>query len=147
MKNKIDIRKIDQLTLVKNALTANPILLDKISESCNVPKEQVDELLLEVMRFLSLIAHTTEKLTPSIIVDFAWHELILCTRHYHQLCENTFGRYIHHHPGGMEKENKAQYARTLSLYQTYFGNLPEQYWLGINHQTMADASDCGSCSS
>jgi hypothetical protein len=35
---------------------------------------------------------------PSKVVDDAWHELILMTRHYDAFCQSAFGRYLHHTP-------------------------------------------------
>lgn len=35
---------------------------------------------------------------PSRAVDDAWHELILFTRSYVDLCRGAFGRYLHHAP-------------------------------------------------
>lgn len=35
---------------------------------------------------------------PSQVVDDAWHEFILFTRHYDQFCRAAFGRFLHHTP-------------------------------------------------
>lgn len=35
---------------------------------------------------------------PSQVVDVAWHEFILFTRHYHYFCNKALGRYLHHTP-------------------------------------------------
>ena len=35
---------------------------------------------------------------PSRIVDLAWHEFILCTKHYQTFCRRAFGRFLHHTP-------------------------------------------------
>jgi hypothetical protein len=37
---------------------------------------------------------------PSHAVDEAWHGLILCTARYAQLCDEAYGRFLHHHPEG-----------------------------------------------
>lgn len=37
---------------------------------------------------------------PSLTVDWAWHEFILCTRSYHRFCQRAFGQYLHHTPAG-----------------------------------------------
>lgn len=132
--------------LAAEALSDNPVLVDKISRACDVPASEVADLLTEVMLFLTLIATENQKLSPSLIVDYAWHELILCTRYYHQLCEENFGRYIHHHPGGEESENIKQFNNTLKLYRQHFGKLPSRYWGTMPEEDFADA-DCGPCSS
>ena len=35
---------------------------------------------------------------PSQVVDVAWHEFIVFTRHYQTFCERTIGRFLHHTP-------------------------------------------------
>jgi len=35
---------------------------------------------------------------PSQVVDDAWHEFILFTRHYDKFCRAAFGRFLHHTP-------------------------------------------------
>jgi hypothetical protein len=35
---------------------------------------------------------------PSQLVDEAWHEFILDSRHYTEFCERAFGEYLHHTP-------------------------------------------------
>ena len=35
---------------------------------------------------------------PSQVVDDAWHEFILFTRHYARFCRGAFGRFLHHTP-------------------------------------------------
>lgn len=132
--------------LAREALSNNPVLYDKISRACGVTKSEVEGLLTEVMIFLTLIGRENQKLSPSLIVDYAWHELILCTRFYQQLCEENFGRYIHHHPGGEDSENEKQFNHTLKLYRQHFGKPPSRYWGTMPEEGSADA-DCGPCSS
>jgi hypothetical protein len=35
---------------------------------------------------------------PSQVVDVAWHEFILFTRHYDAFCRSALGRFLHHTP-------------------------------------------------
>jgi len=35
---------------------------------------------------------------PSQVVDDAWHEFILFTRHYQEFCQRGLGRFLHHTP-------------------------------------------------
>ncbi len=53
---------------------------------------------------------------PSRAVDAAWHESILMTREYHALCEQAFGRYLHHEPEStMLSSMDDALARTLAV--------------------------------
>lgn len=146
MKTATPLLDITPKQLANDALTEIPALSEKISKACDIPQQEVPELLNEVMCFLGLIGKLNKKLTPSLIVDLAWHELILCTRYYHQLCETQFGRYIHHHPGGEEKENQEQFLNTIKLYTEHFGKPASKYW-GNLVDNIPTSSDCGPCSS
>lgn len=109
-------------------LDNNPLLIQKVSISCNVDDKSAKSYLIECLKFLHLIGVKKQKLTPSLKVDLAWHEFILFTRTYHQFCSTEFGRYIHHQPGGDEKQNRHQFKNTLMLYALTFGTPPIDIW-------------------
>ncbi len=130
---------LDHAALTLELLQKQPVLGDKISSGTHVQSREVPRLLTEVLRFLHLVAASDQVLTPSHLVDLAWHEFILCTRTYSAFCRRHFGRMIHHQPGGMDEENNSQFDQTLALYQRYFGPPPAAYWL--------PGADCGACRS
>lgn len=138
-----DLATVDFDLLAGEVLQEVPVLTDKIEKGAGVKKAEVQPLLVEVLRFLFLIGTTNQKLTPSHVVDMAWHELILCTRLYHRFCEEHFKRFIHHHPGGKESSNQEQFQLTHKLYRELIGVPPEQFW-GKN-PTADNRSDCGAC--
>ncbi len=138
-----DLATINFDLLAGELLQAVPALADKVEKGAAVKKAEVKALLVEVLRFLFLISASNQKLTPSHVVDMAWHEFILCTRLYHSFCDEHFQRYIHHHPGGKEKSNHEQFQLTHKLYRELIGIPPEQFW-GKN--PVADVqSNCGVC--
>lgn len=124
-------------------LATRPILADKIARALDCDDLSAREALIEVIRFLQLVAQSESPLTPSHKVDLAWHEFILCTRAYHGFCQETFGEYIHHTPGGSRGENHSQYRRTLEAYAATYGPPSIRYW--DNPDLGPAASDCGSC--
>ena len=130
--------------LAKSLLKHNPVMLTKIAKACAVDLDKVPAILGEVLKYLWLIGKHNQKLTPSLLVDNAWHEFILFTRLYHSFCDKHFGRYIHHSPGGKEQENHRNYNRTIQLYILHFGRPPEVYWGHLATDKWQDA-DCGSC--
>ncbi len=138
--NQETLQKIDFEELSQKVINDNPILISKITTSTKLNENKVIPLLSETLKFLFLIEYSQRILTPSHPVDLAWHELILCTRYYMQFCEENFVRYIHHHPGGLEEENKRRFQDTLQLYAEVFGSVPSEFWI-------TDMSDdmCGSC--
>ena len=53
------------------------------------------------LRDYFLACHNAENLMvsmPSRVVDDAWHEFILCSRHYKNFCKKAFNRFLHHTP-------------------------------------------------
>lgn len=104
-----------------------------------------ERLLAEVIRFLDLCADSEESLTPSPRIDDAWHEFVLCTRHYAEFCREHFGRFVHHDPGGTVQDNRRQFRRTLRAYAQRFGPPDPTYW-GQAARELPTA-DCGNCES
>ncbi|MEM7246809.1 MAG: hypothetical protein AAF533_15765 [Acidobacteriota bacterium] len=119
-------------------LLANATLVAKLQSQCELEPAEVEPALRALMRFLLLVAESDERLTPSLRVDLAWHELILFTRFYHGFCERHFGRFLHHHPGGDEGDNHRRFALTLSRHRERFGTPDPRFW-------GCDDADCGPC--
>ena len=92
----------DHRRLADEVLAENPILVSKITAACGIEHDAVPAALTEVIRFLDLIVLSGDTLSPSISVDLAWHEFILCTRAYAAFCQQHFGRMMHHDPGGSD---------------------------------------------
>ncbi|MEE3371137.1 MAG: hypothetical protein VX346_17525 [Planctomycetota bacterium] len=124
--------------LAEELLATFPTLGDKIATALNYPPVETHHVLCEVLRFLLLSCEHGRPLTPSHVVDLAWHEWILFTRAYTEFCQTQFGRYIHHTPGGESEDNLNRYQLTLQLYETRFGPPNTTYWPPIS-------SDCGAC--
>lgn len=122
-------------------LAAHPVLSEKISRALDIPPTESTAALTEVIRFMQLVSLSETPLTPSHKVDLAWHEFILFTRAYSGFCQEEFGEYIHHTPGGSRDGNNLQYRQTLSDYNKTFGPLSISYWDNPNLGT----ADCGAC--
>lgn len=124
----------------------NPIIIEKIVKACSLNETEAKEALIEALKYLDLVFYTEQVLTPAIIVDYAWHEFILCTRSYAAFCEEKFGKFIHHHPGGRTKQTILQFHRTIKYYILYIGEPNSNYW-GQDAANEWEDSRCGSCSS
>lgn len=127
--------------LAQEILRENPVLTGKICQSAEVEFVDIPPLITETVRFLNLIAFSGTQLTPSIKIDFAWHEFILCTQYYQTWCEEHWHRFIHHHPGGDPHQHQRNFKTTIKLYRKYFGEVPVKYWGELG------GADCGSCNS
>lgn len=123
---------------------AEPLLLDKvrIALACDTPHAQA--LLVETLRFLHLVAYHRQKLTPSLPVDLTWHEFILFTRYYATFCQEKFGRFIHHGPGGRADENRRNFEKTIRYYRQAWGTPPADVW-GEAAVMLSEEPPCGSC--
>ena len=132
-------------TDARTLLQDNDVLFEKLQKNAGIDPVHAEMAMTEVLRFLSLIADSKgETLTPSILVDDAWHEFILCTRAYCDYCRERFGRYMHHHPGGKSAKHAEQFARTLELYTERHGTPSPRFWDSRFH-SKGDEADCGSC--
>lgn len=82
----------------------------------------------EYRRFLYLTQVSDRQVTPSQIVDAAWHMHLTFTRDYWEdLCPNVIGKAVHHQPCAGEEEMpryRNQYAATKALYEAEFGMEP-----------------------
>lgn len=133
--------KLNDAIIAEQVLWENEILSEKIMAALACCREDATKALREVLRFLFLVARRDAgRLTPSHRVDLAWHEFILCTKAYREVCDKLFGRYIDHHPGGSHELNRRQYQETLRCYERTFGSPDPGYWGDKN----ADL-DCGAC--
>ena len=130
-------------SIAAEILEKNPVLGMKIARALAIEPDLSTSALQEVVKFLYLIAYFEKKLTPSEPVDKAWHEFILSTREYARFCEEHFGRFIHHSPGGDESVNRRQYRQTIALYHLNFGVSPDLFW----KVTSISGSMCGNCQS
>jgi len=117
------------------------LLITKIKESLQVDSDVARRALVEVLKFMELVASHDSQLTPSKIVDKAWHEFILFTKAYANYCELHFKRFIHHSPSGDDQANKNQFKRTMFSYYEKFGAPDAQFW-GNQHVDFTPA-DCG----
>lgn len=88
----------------------------------------------EYRRFLYLAARAGHKVTPSTVIDEAWHLHLLYTESYwDDLCATVLERPLHHGPtkGGAAEEEKFRdwYQRTLASYRETFGEeAPADIW-------------------
>lgn len=119
-----------------------PLLKDKLEPICEQYAIDSTLLITEMIKFLNLIHISKQRLSPSYIVDLAWHEFILFTRYYHEFCQQYYGRYIHHTPS--KSENPNIYKKTIQHYIVNYNEPPESIW-GQAALEEWETSNCGSC--
>jgi len=94
---------------------------------------EAERVIEEYRRFCFLAATAPHPVTPSEMVDQAWHLHLCYSRDYWQVfCPEVLGRELHHGPtrGGAAERDKhyEQYAMTLKTYEKTFGPAPEDIW-------------------
>lgn len=93
--------------------------------------EAADELEGEYKRFLVLVAESGQRLPVSRPVDTFWHEHVLFTNDYRNLCD-AVGVQLHHWPTRDEEETQdlvPLYDGTLlPLYAATFGEPNQAFW-------------------
>lgn len=87
--------------------------------------------LLEYKKFIYLAATAGEMVSPSEIVDVVWHQHLIFTKSYAELCAIA-GKNIQHIPSTHSKEDNVRLrqarVRTRQLYNDAFGEQPKEIW-------------------
>lgn len=89
-----------------------PSLADKIiAKYPHLTAAQADYVITALKEYFQ-VCHKAGKRNvsmPSQVVDVAWHEFILFTRHYHYFCDKALGRFLHHTPAeAMKSQTMAE---------------------------------------
>ncbi len=105
----------------------------KLAEDQRWTSAYTERVIEEYRRFLYLTQVSAAPVTPSIVVDHAWHMHLNFTRSYwDDLCGDILGAPLHHDPCAGDDEMPLygrQYEATLRLYQAEFGaGAPEDIW-------------------
>lgn len=89
------------------------------------------QAILEYKKFMYLAAVSDMMVSPSEIVDTAWHQHLIFTKSYSEFC-TILGKQIQHIPSTHNKEDfqkfKLAKERTTKLYETHFGKQPKSIW-------------------
>ena len=115
-------------------------LLDVLCVKLSFEEEHGKKMLIELSRFLTLKALDLDldatSLSPSGLVDQAWHEFMLLPKIYYQFCDKILPsqvkvpRLIDHNPLGADDDDREdRYKRTLRRYRKAFGiEPPPLFW-------------------
>jgi hypothetical protein len=104
------------------------LLIPRIESEHNYSRGYATGALREAKRMLYLSNVSGEVVSPSEMIDPAWHEMLMFTRFYQDF-SNFIGGFIHHDPTPGIPDGGAAYERTKALYAKHFGVQPDpQYW-------------------
>ncbi|MBB5866622.1 hypothetical protein F4553_008092 [Allocatelliglobosispora scoriae] len=82
-------------------------------------------------------------LTPSVMVDLGWHNLILHTEMYAAFCDAVAGRFIHHYPYDGGQNDPSVLDRTKNLITAAGYTIDEPLW-ALNAADCGNDAPCGS---
>lgn len=90
-----------------------------------------EQAILEYKKFMYLAATSDFMVSPSKIVDTVWHQHLIFTQSYQDLC-NLIGKQVQHIPSTRNKEDFEKFTqakeRTGKLYLNLFGEAPKGVW-------------------
>ncbi|UGY92258.1 glycine-rich domain-containing protein [Streptomyces gobiensis] len=132
----------DARTLISAGLRAT--LVANMRENFpKLTKERAERGVGQMLAFVAASACTAEPLSPSPLVDDFWHAFLLHTKAYQDFCERTFGTFVHHQPGFLDKEKhgggKALRARTVDAIGAAGFLVDLEFWPEL------ETADCSQC--
>lgn len=106
-----------------------------IKHATGLSKSKSKRLLSDLTRFLRVCSLSTEKLTPSISIDLAWHALLAVPECYQKLTDKL-GCRINHVPCEDMLANRERFIAAKNLVKERYGRLSANWKL---------ASTCADC--
>jgi hypothetical protein len=138
-------------------ITTMPYLIERLCEKQGLSIDEAEELVTSMKQFLVLAAikpdTTTYALSPTAVIDEAWHQFLLYTAHYRDFCQTYIGFFVDHQPWDMAMRliKKAQNKRFLDVEQTialanevYGASNLSQYW-ALDPSICGHSKSCSSC--
>lgn len=86
-------------------------LFDRLAAFCaeeaGLELSVAERVMDQGLAFLDVMGSTGEPLSPSKLVDPAWHTFMLHSAEYTAWCQERYGRYIHHAPNSRYRDRAA----------------------------------------
>ncbi|MGW8556849.1 hypothetical protein [Streptomyces tubercidicus] len=86
----------------------SPELFDRLADFCaeeyGLERIVAERVMDQGLAFLEVMGSTGQGLSPSKLVDPAWHTFMLHSEEYSTWCQERYGRYIHHAPNSRYRD-------------------------------------------
>jgi hypothetical protein len=116
-----NLKEVDEFIIPK-------MLIPRIAKEHDYSLKYAEGALKEAKRMLYLYAISRETVSPSELIDMAWHEMLMFTRWYREFCD-FIGCFVHHDPTEGVPDGGKTYLKTKENYKKFFGIEPDyQYW-------------------
>lgn len=76
-------------------------VIERFALRSSISQEKSIEIHEKMIEYLDASSKASESLSPSELVDEAWHSFILHTQLYRKFCNERYGKFIHHCPTSM----------------------------------------------
>ncbi|HVM90731.1 MAG TPA: hypothetical protein VMU11_02450 [Verrucomicrobiae bacterium] len=103
------------------------LLVPRVAKEHGYSNDAAASLVREAKRMLFLSVVAGEAISPSALVDDAWHEMLMFTRFYQEFAD-FIGGFIHHDPTPGQPDGGRTYERTKQLYEIHFDDEPDSRW-------------------
>lgn len=95
--------------------------IERMTTRAGLEPSAAEEAAQMYRKFLALCAKYKKGLTPSKLIDAAWHEHMADTRKYTDDCVKLCGTFIHHDPKITGNRMEEQFKYTNELFMKEFG--------------------------
>ncbi|MGW2600714.1 glycine-rich domain-containing protein [Streptomyces klenkii] len=133
---------VDAGTLVSAELRAT-IAADVRAKYDHITTDMSHRGVGQMLAFVAASAASEKPLSPSPLVDDFWHAFVLRTKAYADFCQDTFGKFVHHQPGFLDREEhgggKGLRARTVDAIHAAGYVVDLAFWPEL------DIADCSQC--
>lgn len=113
----------------------NFLIVDQKVKQLDLTGVEFKKVKEEALKFFALCICNNKRYSPSKLVDLYWHEMVLNTKQYAEICKK-FGKFIHHQPtdDGQNSKmiNSEAFNATIKDYKKYFRKLPIKEVWGVN---------------
>ncbi len=79
-------------------------LVDFCTDEYGLEPSTAARVMDQGLAFLDVMGSTGEPLSPSTLVDPAWHTFMLHSVEYTRWCQERYGRYLHHAPASRYRD-------------------------------------------
>ncbi|GHC51578.1 glycine-rich domain-containing protein [Streptomyces cinnamoneus] len=133
---------VDAGTLVSAELRET-IAADVRAKYEHIPADTARRGVGQMLAFVAASAASEKPLSPSPLVDDFWHAFVLRTKAYADFCQGTFGKFVHHQPGFLDRDEhgggKGLRARTVEAIQEAGYAVDLEFWPEL------DIATCSQC--
>ncbi len=133
-------------TLKPIVLYQNTAIIQRIQMEHNLNETEAKILFEDIKQFLALSVITSEHISPTGMIDKAWHEFLAFTEEYATFCYGYLGKFVHHVPFGLSDDSRPEKAeRACLLAEEHFGNLSKNWSLStLNAGDYSPDTNCES---